>query len=177
MAPDTWSSRQRGRRCQSQDQGQDPGAASMLSSPEMPLLSSSLCRATPITGQGQKNTTLPSVQPELQSGRAMWTALCVGFFWLLGCSLGCSGISHTQSLLCPEPLESRQHAPHAIHTNMPGAPLLKYHRNPLILLKPPPPHSLSWTLQWPLTVCHLPLTTLLIQLTAIFVGPKAPSNG
>lgn len=47
MAPDTWSSRQRGRLCQSQDQGQDPGAASMLSSPELPLRFPPACEEPP----------------------------------------------------------------------------------------------------------------------------------
>lgn len=57
---------------------------------------------------------------------------------------------------------------HAIHRHVPGALLLKDHLNPRILLKPLP--SPIWTLQWPLTACCLPLTPLLVQLTAIFAG-------
>lgn len=72
-------------------------------------------------------------EPAAPAG-SLWTALQAGFFWPRRCSLGCSVISHRQSLLCPEPLATRRlaripcpHLPHPIHPHIQSPLLPKYH--------------------------------------------------
>lgn len=146
MAPDTRSSRHRGKQCQSQDGGQDWGrplrsanprhhrAVAAAQGPGFPTAS-----AEPPPSQGRTRRT-PAFRTARASSpaRSLWTALQAGFLWPRCCSPGCSVIGHRQSLLCPGPLATGRlaripcpHLPHPIHPHIQSPLLPKYHQYPL----------------------------------------------